>query len=521
MRPRVKSYVYFDQHPEGVFFRSGGEAFILRGRGIYPIVAKLVERLDGQSDLQQLSNALPEALRPLLAAIVTELAKRNFLIDCAGGAEAAITAEPLGLQDEQILAYLADHVRQPWPVFARWRDRAIVLVGDGHIAAAACAALLQLGSRATTQVPALDALQGVLACLPADPALMVAIDMASEADIAAISLIAPATLVATQCRGAMIVIPASHLARLPRGIGGAEQTPARAQCALAGKLLAHDLFIRETGAAGEAQLANGKHIHSSLRVLEFALDPAAAAEPVRVATDRPLSDFERFWAALDPLFQAPTGVFRLNALPETSQLPLFHRQISLSGAGGRSVRGWGLGFEDSSRRALRHAVEAYAMESSDDRAFVLAGFSHQEAQVRLDLMLAYADLDRGQSSDVSPLVPGMLEGDALVLFRLCQKLGAQPFDVVIRTWPDRHGAVAEISAEGRVLAIGVEADRDAAIIEALGAFCSSLQNAEPGQNPLWQQPLPIAGIAKCNADQPFDAYGLFIAAALRQPEIVL
>ncbi|MBA4045053.1 MAG: hypothetical protein C0471_11635, partial [Erythrobacter sp.] len=70
-------------------------------------------------------------------------------------------------------------------------------------------------------------------------------------------------------------------------------------------------------------------------------------------------------------------------------------------------------------------------------------------------------------------------------------------------------------------AIGVEADRDAAIIEALGAFCSSLQNAEPGQNPLWLQPLPISGIAKCNADQTFDAYGLFIAAALRQPEIVL
>lgn len=521
MRPRIKSYVYFDQHPEGVFFRSGGEAFILRGRGIYPIVAKLVERLDGQSDLQLLSNSLPEPLRPLLAAIVSELAKRSFLVDCSDGDLEADLHGPLNPHEVQVLAYLADHVGHPVRAFVHWRDRDIVLVGDGRIAAAAREALVQLGARKIASVPDLAALQPGPALDGPDAALLVAIDVASEADNAAINLLAPSTLVAGQSGGSVVVVPAAQLAHVPRKGGADAVTPADPQCALAGKLLAHELFIRETGIADAVVRASGKHILPSLRVVDFALDPAEAVKDVRAATDRPLSDFEKFWATLDPLFQEPTGLFRLNALPETSQLPLFHRQISLSRGESQSVRGWGLGFEDASRRALRQAVEAHTALSVEGPAVTLAGFSREEAEARRELILALSDPGQHARAEVLRVEAKDLEGDALVLYRLCQKLGAEPFAIVMRIWPQLAGAVVEVAVDGKVIASAAEADRGAAIVEVLGAFCSNLQNDEPPEDSIGAFRGRTPHMVQCADDRSLASFGLFVAAAQVQREAVL
>jgi len=519
MKPRIKSFVYFDQHPDGIFFRSGSEAFVLRGKGIYPIAAKLVERLDGRTDLSELSSALPEPLHRLLNAIVQELLKREFLIDCDEGIDQDEVDEAQHAQFPQVLAYLADHVGQPMRAFRHWQAREITLIGNGRIAAAAKDTLAKLGAANICELADIASLEeSPDATRDRSAAFIVAIDVLGEdIDVAALSAALPASFFAGQYKGQMVVAPLQALERVFAAHDQSDEHPVGPKCALAGNLLAHELFLRETGMAAPDEGPECKLITHSLRVQTFAPAPESGGQTQAPTTDRQLSEFEEFWASLEPLFAEPSGLFRLNSVPEVSQLPLFHRQILVNGAHGQTVRRWGFEFEDSSKRALRSALELHAANSHPGDVIVRAGFSRQEAQARLALTKLYSDPSKRELAKGMAIASQALEGEALVLHRLAQKLGSKSFDFTVRSWPQVAGAIAEISVQGNVVVWAAEANGDDAITEALGEYCSMLQNDALNAHGVTPQPLPDTNDT-LELESELASFGLFVAASQLQPE---
>jgi hypothetical protein len=529
-------------------------AFVLKGTGIYPVVARLLNLLDGRRERDTIASGLPEKVRPLFSLLLSELGKRDFIVDRGEGGDAAPALEA---DFATAIAYLSDHGPGALPRFEAWRRRVLAVGGSGRIFDSLVAALLDLGAgdlyifrddgaepseayrealsrarRRTAPQRVTELGKGDVPPVPVDATLYAA-DAIDEACLAAFAGADAPALVAGNLDGRVIVGPgpaampfAELKARLNR-----EAVPAAAaagQLALAGNLLAFEWFRIDCGVSPRGYSDRAKLVSAAMAVRDIPLDPArfAAQEKPVEHPERELTEFEALLERLKPLFDEATGVFATGSGETLHQLPLYHHEIVVrtdadAVDAATPVRAWGLGVEDAGRRAIARAAEHYVLgrlaATQEQPMVARAGFSPEEAKAQLALATAWLDEDLRAAATRSPIAFAEAEGEALVLWRLVQTMGPPDVRATRFEWAERPGAVVAIETGGGIVAWGAASDPHQALAEALGNRCSALQ-LKDGHAPDGEAASAAAfGDAWLDETTPLPAFGLHVACAARNP----
>ncbi len=520
MTPALKSYVYFERHPNGVLFRKGGDTFVLRAPGSYPFVSRLLDLLDGRHALATIEARTPPKLKPLLAILVRELSVRGYLVDRGSGEQ---TSTLLFAAHAATLSYLTDCVPDAAARFEHWHRTPIVIGGSGLVLVAAVEALTGLGAselrvhldpaagddETKSRLAQVHAVS-IAAAMPAVATALYAADRLDSRHATDFCAAIAAQMIAGRINGRVIMaagngLVPSHLASLVHAPDEAID-PTRAQLALAGDMLAYEWFRCATGVIVPSVELEGKRIEPELSV-----HPLFDLPVEELATDRELSDFERFWESMKPLFDPATGLFVQRREGELLQVPLIHQEIEvrlLGAAQRRLVQGWGLGLADASRRALRLALEARTEVGHDADALARAGFAPGEARARLDAALRFLNAQRGGDRGTA-LDPATLENDALVLWRLAQAMAPKPLALRAYAYDDAFAVTVHHAPDGLIWAWAAEPTREDALIEALGEYCSKIQRGSAAGG------IPAGNMtpATFQPDPQLGALGLHIALA--------
>jgi len=508
MRPAVKSYVFFDKHPEGVLFRGGQEAFVLKGRGLYPLVARLVNALDGREELPALKQRVPEKLHPLLDTLVGELGRRNFIVDrgFAADEDASMIEHEFGT----LLDYLTDHGPDAVGKFLDWRKRRVLLGISGQAGAAALQAACELGAsdihlvRFEAPHPIRDAgwenaagrtlapsvtVHATLFDAPHCDFAIYAADGIDESRVPEFGSRAGSLALAGGFRGRAIALHFDDAAVAAATLSDIrpvddEVEPSASQLIIAVNLAAYHVFREATGLTSGA-LRSGREVGLDLKVQEIGFAEASAAvRSGAEASDRVLSPFERLKERLEAAFDPAVG-FLATPREEPGHLPLYHYAIALRTPAGddRQIVAWGLGAEDAGRRALCHAVgEAMRLKSglaTDALVRVELEDADVDALAMLDLAAAARDPAKRASSMRHSVTFDEVGGDAIVLWRLAEILAGQAPSLEVLSWEGTVGLSAILSVEGEERWVGAGPTHEAAIVEVLGEYVSHLRRGTP------------------------------------------
>ncbi|HVQ07016.1 MAG TPA: hypothetical protein VMS43_01140, partial [Allosphingosinicella sp.] len=130
MKPLLKSYVVFVGVEDGVQFEAGLDSFLLKGRGLFPLVTRIVSLFDGTRTAAAIEAIVPEKARPLLGLLLAELERKRMIQMVPETVDS-----PLGPDIEALYAgsigYLKDQIPDWSAVFRRWRETTILAAGAG------------------------------------------------------------------------------------------------------------------------------------------------------------------------------------------------------------------------------------------------------------------------------------------------------------------------------------------------------------------------------------------------------
>lgn len=143
-KPVLRSYVFFSEVDEGVYFNGGSEkSFILPGQGLYPVVSKLISAMDGSRTVEQLVEALPEKVTPVFLHLHTQLDSRGLLANNSTAHE--VLSPDVRARYEDVLSYLRDITNDHEEIFNRWRETSVAVIGNGFSTKSCLRALAGLG----------------------------------------------------------------------------------------------------------------------------------------------------------------------------------------------------------------------------------------------------------------------------------------------------------------------------------------------------------------------------------------
>lgn len=149
MKYTLKSYVYFTQVDEGVYFRAGGDTLYVRGQGIYPLISKVMNALDGLRTVEEVTGALPDKAKAFATQLIAQLSAKSMLQAAADDHLARIAPAEQQLYSDT-LTYLKDNVQDYAQAFLRWREQPVAVAGAGYSLKALVRALARSGVRDLT-----------------------------------------------------------------------------------------------------------------------------------------------------------------------------------------------------------------------------------------------------------------------------------------------------------------------------------------------------------------------------------
>lgn len=429
---RLKNYVFFREAETGVWFDAGRRSFALNGKGIYPLVERLLNALEtsGRSP-DALVAELPEKLRSFAQRLFGELARHDML----QRGTVAVTDADRGLHTPYVefLKYLEDNLDDSSleAALARWRTATIAIVGDGYAAKAAAGVLADSGCGRL-----------LLRCTSSDEVGLDEFELslghrggsvidlsAGEFDPVSIATVADGLIIAA---GELLhVDDAITLARVAREAGltvcvglpingqlavlgmaaddmpgiadladwllppAEPVTPSPVNLAIAGSIAAQEMIARFFGInsigdatarivspyseVGVCPVPPSPRRHAADAVLR---SPDASAR-IEMPDERDLSPYERLRLSLAPWTDPALRVLGIDLPEALPQLPLYHEAFAVRqpGAARDSVEvavGWGLSPEEAGLRAVMNAIALLAaLEFGVDHALV-AGLGEEE-----------------------------------------------------------------------------------------------------------------------------------------------
>lgn len=156
MKPLLKSYVYFAPIASGIFFRGANAEFILKGKGLYLFLSKILAQFDGAQTLDDIKKPLNENQQYVVDKMVGELISKNMLHDN----KAVLAIDLLSIEHEKFkvsLNYLMDKAPCGIEKFPDWREQNTLIIGSGAAQLALAEALLEQGIKNIWLLPLIDA----------------------------------------------------------------------------------------------------------------------------------------------------------------------------------------------------------------------------------------------------------------------------------------------------------------------------------------------------------------------------
>ena len=181
MKLLLKSDVGIAAGRRGVYVQAGQRGFLIEGERLFPLVERVLARFDGRTPVAAIEQALPEAARPLLSRMVTELTRHRMVQQVL---ERTVDPVPPSLArlHAQTLAFLRDETSDADAAFRAWRSTEIIVAGSGCCFEALVLGLLHSGAARLRLVLEFDAAQAEsIAFLRAQIAAQAALD--AELDV--------------------------------------------------------------------------------------------------------------------------------------------------------------------------------------------------------------------------------------------------------------------------------------------------------------------------------------------------
>ena len=399
MLPTLKGHVFFLEGAAGVYFNGGSErSFMFGGKGLYPLVSRLIAAMDGRHSVAMIACALPPQLQPLFRTLLNELDQRSLLIDN----RAAVADLPQAWHDlfPDTIAYFRDNVPDFAAAFSHWRRCSVTAVGSGYVMKALIRSLARSGVGSLTVMFEADEKPGREELLAApnehrerDPDFnMTVIDNIDAIDSRsdATRIVYAGDVLTPSDSGSAL---AALLSRDPPGllVGGVIEGVGIVGApphSLTSRSVIGNLLALETMRLENKIARSGAHNHrSALRNWALSVSPGpeillcpvfAVASPdrqatsgtvfasaVNVPTDREATALEQLDAKLVALFDPRTGLFSREVGGDIIQIPLALERIEVFWPrsyrrASHTVLGWGLNSSDAGMRAVLAAVACYA-----------------------------------------------------------------------------------------------------------------------------------------------------------------
>lgn len=427
---RLKNYVFFREAETGVWFDAGRRSFALNGKGIYPLVERLLNALEtsGRSP-DALVAELPEKLREFAQRLFGELARHEMLqrgtvADADRGQHAPYV---------EFLKYLEDNLDDSSleEALARWRAATIAVVGDGYAAKAAAGVLADSGCGRL-----------LLRCTSTDDVGLDEFDLslrdrggsgvdlsAGEFDPASIAAVADGLVIAagerlhvddaiayaraardaglTVCAGLPVNGQLAVLGMAADDMPGIADladwllppavpvTPSPVNLAIAGSIAAQEMIARFFGIdsighaaarivspyseVGVCPVPPSPRRHAADAILRT---PDASAR-VEMPDERELSPYERLRLSLAPWTDPALRVLGTDLPEALPQLPLYHEAFAVRQPGTardsvQVVVGWGLSPEEAGLRAAMNAIALMAVQEFGADHPLVAGLGEEE-----------------------------------------------------------------------------------------------------------------------------------------------
>ncbi len=209
IRPSLKQDAVFLRSEHGIFVRHRDDSFVIRGQSAFQLLSALAPRMTGEQTLSELCDGLTEGQTSSVMSLVSMLVARGLVINHELPAE-GVDVEALRTFADQV-SFLEHFGDRGGRGFDRFRNAAILVVGDQTLAGSVVKSLQSNGSRRVRLMRPID-------LEPNSSAQSAALDL-QQADLVCFASLTPDPQVAVRLAE---ICEASNVAYLPAWRLGAE-----------------------------------------------------------------------------------------------------------------------------------------------------------------------------------------------------------------------------------------------------------------------------------------------------------
>jgi hypothetical protein len=154
IRPRLKQDAVFLRSQHGIFVKHREDSFVIRGQSAFQLLSALAPHLTGEQTLSELCEGLTEGQTSSVMSLVSMLIARGLVIDHELPAEGVDVEAMRTFADQaSFLEHFGDRGGRG---FDRFRNAAILVVGDQTLAGSVVKSLQSNGSRRARLVRLID-----------------------------------------------------------------------------------------------------------------------------------------------------------------------------------------------------------------------------------------------------------------------------------------------------------------------------------------------------------------------------
>jgi hypothetical protein len=539
-RFKLKSYVYFGETDDGVWFEAGDKSFLLKDRKLYPLVERFVSMIDNGVPVAHIIQKAPAPLQAFFPKLMDSLLAHGMVLPVDEDyPHAEALTEHSGA--DELYKVLEDRLQGAAlsEALARWHGASVALVGNGYalkaaasaLAASACRALLvQWESNPAVHAGADEVARAVNdfahpRCNVTFRTGAIAVDELAQADLvvyasddgnpqtarevdAILRRSGRPGAIGANFGGRACVLPPVEEGRVglvellhwlpPADPEAASHSPT--SLSITGCVVAQAALYQFFGFDQDKRRGMVSVVTPELEVAPHSLVPAGGvsaglrefshAPQFEMPEARALETFETMKLGLAPWFDTLLGAFAVGSDDGIQQMPLLQYPVEVRRPahpdGDAMVIGWGLDLGQAGIRALCDAVAMLATSLAPEGTVVSVATNGDSwrRQALAEALVNSRHFDAGHRQAWIP-IEQFESAPVQVLRRLLRYHTTAELGAKLHWSGIGDAYVVEVWLDGAAVSSAVGHDIGATLVEALGRACSNFQLREVTGHDYW------------------------------------